>query len=81
MGIETVGEGSQALELWPCGYRARCAAAGCGNVARIILRRVAPGGAADGQSEFCLRHVRADVAKAKAQGVGVYDMRTTVHKL
>jgi hypothetical protein len=44
------------------------------------LRKVAPGGAPDGQSEFCHQHARADIAKATADGVGIYDMRTTTVK-
>jgi hypothetical protein len=65
MGIETVGEGQAALELWPCGYRGRCAWPGCNNLARVILRRVAACGAADGQDHFCLQHARAGIAKEK----------------
>jgi glycosyltransferase involved in cell wall biosynthesis len=39
------------MELWPCGYRAQCASPGCRNLARVILRRVTPGGAPDGQDQ------------------------------
>jgi hypothetical protein len=66
-----------SLQIWTCGYRARCSVTGCNNLARIVLARVAPGGAPDGQSEFCHQHVRAGIAKATADGVGIYDMRTT----
>ena len=79
MGIETVGEGSQALELWPCGYRGRCASPGCNNLSRVILRRVAAGGAPEGQDHFCLRHAR--IAKAKGRGISVYDMRKGAEKI
>ena len=80
MGIQA-GEGRAGLEFWPGGYRARCALAGCGNVERVILRRVASSGTPDGQDHFCMRHARAGVAKAKADGIGIYDMGTSVQKL
>jgi hypothetical protein len=81
MGIQQIGEGRAALEIWSCGYRAPCSSPSCQNLARVILRRVAPGGAADGQSEFCHQHARTGIAKAKASGLSVFDMRTTVRQL
>jgi hypothetical protein len=44
-------------------------------------RHPAEGGARwRGQSEFCHQHARAGIAKATADGVGIYDMRTTTVK-
>jgi hypothetical protein len=80
MGIQQTGEGRAGLQIWACGYRVQCSSPGCQNLARVILRKVAPGGAPDGQSEFCHQHARADIAKATADGVGIYDMRTTTVK-
>ena len=51
MGIEIRGEVEAALEIWPCGYRIKCNASGCTNLARIIVRRVR--GTFDGQNEYC----------------------------
>ena len=73
MGIQQIGEGGVALEMWACGFRARCTVPACGNLAQLVLVRVARGGAPDGQSEFCFRHARTSVAKAKASGVSVFD--------
>jgi hypothetical protein len=69
--------GGERLSVPPC---AQCSSPGCQNLARVILRKVAPGGAPDGQSEFCHQHARAGIAKATADGVGIYDMRTTTVK-
>jgi hypothetical protein len=63
------------IELWPCQYRVRCTTAGCGNLARVIVRRVAEGGAPEGQSELCTRDARAEVEAALAGGISVHDMR------
>ena len=46
---------SVEIELWPCQYRIKRTTAGCRNLARIIVRRVAEGGAPLGQSELCNR--------------------------
>ena len=40
-----------------------------GRLRKCRARHFAPGGAPDGQSEFCLRHARAGVAKAEDTGV------------
>jgi len=63
------------IELWPCQYRIKCTAAGCRNLARIIIRRVETGGAPEGQSELCNKDARAAVATASADGIPVHDMR------
>ena len=49
----------QAIQLWPCHYRVKCTAAGCGNLARVIVRRIAEGGAPEGQQELCNQGARA----------------------
>jgi hypothetical protein len=73
MGIEIHGEDSSALEIWPCGYRIKCSASGCVNMARIIVRRVR--GTFDGQSEYCHKDSRTVIEAAKARSVAVHDMR------
>ena len=61
------------LELWPCEYRVKCKVPGCRNLARVIVRRIAQGGAPEGQSEFCNKDARASVDAARVQGVPVHD--------
>jgi len=63
------------IELWPCQYRIKCTAAGCRNLARVIVRRVADGGAPEGQSEMCNKDARMTAAAAGADDVPVHDMR------
>ncbi|MGD0292049.1 MAG: hypothetical protein ABSC63_20815 [Candidatus Binataceae bacterium] len=63
------------IELWPCQYRVKCTAAGCPNLARVIVRRIAEGGAPLGQSELCNKDARATTAAVRADGVPVYEMR------
>jgi hypothetical protein len=63
------------IELWPCQYRVKCTAAGCRNLARVIVMRVAEGGAPLGQSELCNMDARAAVAAASADGISVHEMR------
>jgi len=46
-------------------------AAGCRNLARVTVRRVAEGGAPEGQSE----DARATAAGASPDGIPVHDMR------
>lgn len=74
MGIEIIGEDSLALQLWPCGYRAKCSAPDCANLARIIVRRVAHG-KFDGQSEYCHKDSRKVIEAAKARGIAIDDVR------
>jgi len=63
------------IELWPCQYRIKCTAAGCRNLARVIVRRIAEGGAPEGQSALCNKDARAAAAAALAAGIPVHDMR------
>jgi hypothetical protein len=63
------------VELWPCQYRIKCTAAGCPNLARVIVRRVAEGGTPLGQSELCNKDARLTAAAARADGASVHDMR------
>ena len=73
MGIEIRGEVEAALEIWPCGYRIKCNASGCTNLARIIVRRVR--GTFEGQNEYCNKDARKVIEAANARGVAVHDMR------
>ena len=73
MGIEIRGEVEAALEIWSCGYRIKCNASGCTNLARIIVRRVR--GTFDGQDEYCNMDARTVIGAAKARGVAVHEMR------
>jgi hypothetical protein len=67
--------GGVEIELWPCQYRVKCTATGCRNLARVIVRREAEGGAPEGQRELCNKDTRTTAAAARADGVPVHDMR------
>jgi hypothetical protein len=62
------------LHLWPCGYRIKCKAPGCRNLARVIVRYIEDGGAPSGQNEYCNADARAEIEAAKAKRVDVHDM-------
>ena len=48
--------GPQTVELWPCGYTARCSAPECRRRATTILRYLDNQGRPDGQTEACDAH-------------------------
>jgi hypothetical protein len=53
-----------------CGYRAKCVAPGCGNVARTILRYTDAGGRPLRQSESCNPHT-TEAKDAAADGLEI----------
>lgn len=55
----------QTVELWPCGYIARCAARECRRRATTIMRYLDNQGRPDGQTEACEIHARALSAELK----------------
>ncbi|HUD10989.1 MAG TPA: hypothetical protein VMS08_01140 [Candidatus Saccharimonadia bacterium] len=63
------------LHLWPCGYRIKCTAPDCRNLARIIVRYVEDGGAPSGQAELCNKDAKVEIEAAKAKRIAVHDMR------
>jgi hypothetical protein len=75
MPIQIGHDNLQTLEIWHCGYCARCAVPGCRSLARIVLRRVAQGGGPEAQTEHCYRHARKSITKARRGWVQLLDMR------
>jgi hypothetical protein len=57
------------------GYRARCAATGCGNLARTILRYADRGGRPLANLERCNSHARAAIEHDTKTRLTVYDDR------
>jgi hypothetical protein len=75
--MDSVHDGQVAqIQLWPCGYRAKCTAPDCPDLARVIIRRVEAGGAPMGQDEYCNKHARVAAEAALASGIAVHDMRS-----
>jgi hypothetical protein len=58
------------LPLWPCRYHLKCMA-GCGSLARIIVRYVEDGGAPSGQAEFCNSDAKIEIKKAKDNKIAI----------
>jgi hypothetical protein len=56
-------------------YRARCAEAGCKNLARQLLRYADAGGRPISHPVLCHAHASSNVARDKAAGLKVYDDR------
>jgi hypothetical protein len=48
----------QVIELWPCGYVARCSAPECRRRANAILRYLDNQGRPDHQTDACDTHAR-----------------------
>jgi hypothetical protein len=57
------------------GYRARCNATGCGNVARMILRYADRGGRPIANLERCNSHARVAIEHNTKARLTVYDDR------
>jgi hypothetical protein len=58
-----------------CGYRAKCLAPGCGNVARAIVRYTDSGGRPLGQGERCGAHTTEAMAVALDADLKIHDDR------
>jgi hypothetical protein len=76
MGIQQTGEGRASLQIW-----AAATAPYAHRQAAEILRASYCGGWRLKANWSFAQHARAGIAKAKAEGVATYDMRTTVQKL
>jgi thiamine monophosphate synthase len=63
------------LEVGAIGFRARCAAVSCPNLARSIARTVDRHGRPLGQRELCNRHMREAIDEALRIGLGIHDKR------
>jgi hypothetical protein len=61
---------SRQVELWPCGYVAKCAAPECRRRATTILRYLDNQGRPDRQTEACSAH-----AIGLSAGMNVIDRR------
>ncbi len=57
------------------GYRAKCVAPGCGNVARAIFRYADAGGRPLRQEENCVAHTTEAKNAAVADGLKIHDDR------
>jgi hypothetical protein len=57
----------QVIELWPCGYTARCTAPECRRRATTILRYVDNQGRREHQTEACATH--ASELSAELKGI------------
>jgi hypothetical protein len=58
-----------------CGYRAKCVAPGCGNVARAIVRYTDSGGRPLRHEENCIAHTIEAKNAAVAAGLKIHDDR------
>jgi hypothetical protein len=66
---------SASLTILRIGYRARCTAKGCGNLARTILRYADRGGRPLANLEQCNSHARAAIERDTKARLTVYDDR------
>jgi hypothetical protein len=53
------------VEVWPCGYTAKCSASDCRRRATTILRYLDNQGRPEGQTEACDAHARVLCAELK----------------
>ena len=67
--------GCWSSSFWPQPIPGQMHGARLPNLARVIVRRVAEGGAPEGQSELCNRDARLTAAAPMADGIPVHDMR------
>jgi hypothetical protein len=63
------------LLILTCGYRAKCVAPGCGNVARAIVRSTDAGGRPLRQEENCIAHRNEAKDPALASSLKIHDDR------
>jgi hypothetical protein len=68
-------EKAASVTIGALGYRARCAEAGCGNLARLGFRYADPGGRPLSKAEFCYAHGRERISPDRAAGLKIYDDR------
>ena len=68
-------ETAASVTVGTLGYRARCAEAGCGNLARLGLRYADAGGRPFSNLVLCHAHARVRLARDRAAGLKVYDDR------
>jgi hypothetical protein len=66
---------SASVTILRIGYRARCTAMGCGNLARTILRYADRGGRPLAKLERCNTHARAAIQHDAKARLTVYDDR------
>jgi hypothetical protein len=59
---------TKAIELWPCGYEARCKVKHCKATATIIARSVDSGGRPFKQYELCQVHCEQVAEREKGRG-------------
>src|SRR5205807_2546367 len=64
-----------SVTILAIGYRARCTAPRCGNLARAILRYADRGGRPFANLERCNRHAREAIERDTKAGLTVYDDR------
>jgi hypothetical protein len=58
----------KAIELWPCGYDARCKARNCKAKATTIARSVDAGGRPIRQHELCAAHAESIAERERGKG-------------
>jgi hypothetical protein len=63
------------LVILTIGYRAKCVADGCGNLAKAIARYTDSGGRPIRQEERCAAHTGTEIAAAGLAGIKVHDDR------
>jgi hypothetical protein len=68
-------EAAASVTIITIGYRAHCAAAGCGNLARTILRYADAGGRPFANLERCNRHAHEAIKRDIQEEVRIYDER------
>jgi hypothetical protein len=67
-GIPRLNDDTKTIELWPCGYDARCKVRNCRARATTIARSVDVGGRPLRQYELCAAH--AEQVAEREQGRG-----------
>jgi hypothetical protein len=68
-------ETATSVAIMAARYRAPCAAPGCHNLGRLILRYADARGRPIIQLEFCHAHGRVRIPRHRAAGIRVYDDR------
>ena len=59
---------TKAIELWPCGYDARCRIKNCRARATLLARSIDAGGRPLRQYELCAAHAKQVAERERAKG-------------
>jgi len=67
-GLNPLADETKTIELWPCGYHARCNVKNCKARATILARSVDAGARPKKQYELCAVHGEQVAERERAKG-------------